>query len=95
MPLTPEVLEWIERFGGWVVVLVIVRWMMSRMDRQAGQVDALIVEFKKAIDVFRGLQMEEDRVHAKITSSLDDIEKNLEKLAGSLDRVCKSAGKAS
>ena len=61
-----ETLEWVERFGGWAVVLAVVRWMMARIDR-------LIDTFERAIDTFHGFEREERKVHEEILRRLDAL----------------------
>jgi hypothetical protein len=74
-------MEWIERLGGWAVVLVIVRWMMQRIDQ--GQKDAREDRalFREALDAFKSYQASEDRVHADINASLERVEGKVDALA--------------
>ena len=53
-------MDWVERFGGWGVVILIVRWMMTRIDR-------MIDNFELALKKFDQHETEElvYRAHAK------------------------------
>ena len=42
-----SILEWVERLGGWAVVVVIGRWMMLRMDR-------MFDNLTRSVDAFAG-----------------------------------------
>ena len=73
----PEVLIWIERLGGWAVVLLIVKWMMAR-------IDSLITGFDGALDVFREFQVEEREMHQELVRTQEKIIATQEKI---LERV--------
>ena len=62
----PTVLAWVERLGGWAVVLLIVRWMMSRIDK-------LIEGFSGALKNFQEFEIEERRMHGNIIETQDRI----------------------
>jgi hypothetical protein len=64
---------WIERLGGWAVVLIIVRWMMSRIDR-------LLEGFLKALDQFQIFENEERRTHRAIVETQERILAELQRL---------------
>lgn len=59
-------LEWIERLGGWAAILLVVRWMMTRLDK-------LIDSFQGAIEVFREFEYEERKTHDVILKSQEQI----------------------
>ena len=84
-------LQWVERIGGWAVVLLIVRWMMARMDRQGDHVEALIAQFSEAIKVFRDGQMEEERVHSRITEQVSNLDARLGALSEAIAAIAKKA----
>jgi len=39
-----RIMEWVERLGGWGVVILVVRWLLSRTDRLIALVNALVAE---------------------------------------------------
>lgn len=66
-------LEWIERLGGWAAVLVVVRWMMSRIDRMIDNQDRSVAAMKAAIDAFQGFQSSEEETHARLIETQREI----------------------
>jgi len=66
MPDEVNALQWVERLGGWAVVLIIVRWMMTR-------IDSLINGFTSALESFRTFETEERQMHSKILETQDTI----------------------
>lgn len=78
-----SVMEWVERLGGWAVVLIVVRWMMSRSDQTVdGMADA--------IARFRSFEDEEKDVHHKITSTQDTIAATVQSLGETTALIARS-----
>ena len=38
-------LQWVERLGGWGAILLIVRWMMARLDKMIDSFQSAVVTF--------------------------------------------------
>lgn len=70
-----DVLDWVERLGGWAVVLIIVRWMMSR-------IDTMIEGWQRALDQFARFEEHEESVHKEIVQTQRDILTELRTLKG-------------
>ena len=66
-------LEWVERLGGWAAVLVVVRWMMSRIDRMIDNQDRSVEGLKSAIDSFQRFQSVEEETHARLIETQREI----------------------
>lgn len=58
-----DLLEWVERLGGWAVVIWIVHAMMKRSDRA---IDALV----NAVDAFDSYRSEAVSHHEEVTREL-------------------------
>lgn len=58
-----ELPSWFVDLGGWGVVLLIVRWMMTRIDKLIAASDANMVA---AISEFRAFRMQEQEQHAAL-----------------------------
>ena len=61
-----DILAWVERLGGWGVVLLIVKWMMRHMDRLGD-------ELRAAVAAFTAFREEESRAHEIIRRTQIDI----------------------
>lgn len=68
-----SVLEWVERLGGWGVVLLIVRWMMTRIDK-------MIEGWSAALEQFARFEKSEEELHQRIVSTQYEILKSIEQL---------------
>lgn len=72
--------EWIERLGGWAFVVVIVKWMMRRLDRGQDQTDQMIRTLERTVEWIeqyeregRTHQSEQRAEHARILSRLEAL----------------------
>lgn len=68
-----ELFTWVERLGGWGVVLLVVRWMMTRIDK-------LITNLETAIKSFQAFEAAEEAVHTQVVDNqkkLCDTQKEL------------------
>lgn len=75
-----EVATWVERFAGWGVVLLIVKWMMARADRQNDQTDKLVSSLQAAVAHFDKFQRQEDEVHHALIRTQEKILSELERI---------------
>jgi hypothetical protein len=68
-----DIMEWVERLGGWGVVVWVVWRMMRSNERmiEAGEEDRRV--FRAAVDEFRKYRSEDDRAHRDII----DTQKNI------------------
>ena len=82
--LNPDFLALFERFGGWIVVLIVVRWMMVRLDRQSTQTDKLIDGFQETVAQFRRFESEEIDTHLKIMTALKQITESMSQVHANL-----------
>jgi hypothetical protein len=74
-PIT--LLDWIERLGGWGVVLLVVRWMMSRIDADRREhretTRELVGSMQAALDQFARFESEEHDTHDRIVATQREI----------------------
>ena len=63
----------LKDFGGWAAVLLIVRWMMSRMDR-------LIDSMQVSISTFQKFQENEEKTHADLIETQREILEQVKEL---------------
>lgn len=70
-----DVSDWqlLERFGGWVAVLAVVRWMMIRIDKMIDNQDRSVTALKSAIDSFQRFQVIEEEAHRNLLSTQREI----------------------
>lgn len=66
-------LAWIERLGGWAAVLVVVRWMMSRLDRMIDNQDRSVTAMQSAIATFENFQTIEAEAHGRLIETQKEI----------------------
>ncbi len=66
----PELPAWIRDVGGWGVVLLIVRWMMTRIDTLIASSEG---NMRAAITEFREFRLQEQRQHEAIEESQQEI----------------------
>jgi hypothetical protein len=71
-------LDWVERLGGWAAILLVVRWMMTRLDK-------LIDSFQETIATFRTFEAEERKTHEAIMESQKAIIDTQTKILESLE----------
>lgn len=62
--------EWLKDIGGWGVVLLIVRWMMTRIDALIASSES---NMKAAIQEFKDFRVQEQLQHSKIEDSQQEI----------------------
>lgn len=74
-------MAWVERLGGWAVVLVVVRWMMSRIDRTISGLEKSVATFSEALATFREYEQAEVEAHREIASSQQRILDELKRRA--------------
>lgn len=63
----------IERFGGWVAVLAVVRWMMVRIDKMIDNQDRSVEALRDAIKNFQSFQAGEEETHNLLLSTQREI----------------------
>jgi len=63
----------LERLGGWVAVLAMVRWMMARQDRMLDNQDKAVTALQSSIDTFRAFQATEEDVHERLERTQAEI----------------------
>jgi len=67
-------LEWVERLGGWAVVVFVIRYFMqSRVieNREHSEnMTALIIEFRRSVDSFKEFEDENRTTHEVIVDGL-------------------------
>lgn len=63
----------LERLGGWVAVLAMVRWMMARQDRMLDNQDKAVTALQASIDTFRAFQATEEDVHERLERTQAEI----------------------
>jgi hypothetical protein len=68
-----ELIPWIERLGGWGVVILVVRWQMTRMDRMLDGLDKSVSMFAESLSTFQEFERESRRVHDIIVSTQREI----------------------
>jgi hypothetical protein len=61
-----EILDWVERLGGWGVLVLVVRWMMTRQDRT-------ITALERAVTQFERFERDEEKMHAEILRRLESM----------------------
>jgi hypothetical protein len=61
-----DLMQWVERLGGWAVVLLVVRWMMMRMDR-------MIDGWETVVTGFNAFQSTERDHHSEMLRTQRDI----------------------
>jgi len=64
---------WVERLGGWGVVLLIVKWFMASTDRQ-------VKALERAVSTFSEYQTEYRASHDRINSAHAAIQMSLQRL---------------
>jgi len=69
----PTLLDWVERLGGWGVVVYIVWWGTQHANKTRIQVDKMIETFRLAVQSFQTFEREERDAHEKILKRLQDI----------------------
>jgi hypothetical protein len=69
-----DYLEWVERFGGWGALLLVVRWLMVRMDRTItafeGMVRASDAHLEAHSDLHGDLKATQNRIEFILDSRL-------------------------
>lgn len=74
--LTSEgALAWVERLGGWAVVVWVV-WVMLKSQNR------LIAGLEGAVDAFRSFMAEEKQVHTDITKTQQEILHEIRQIRG-------------
>lgn len=68
-----DAMDWIERLGGWGVVLLVVRWMMSRMDRMIDNLQSTASAFVEFRQEFHQYRQDDERVHGQIVQELQGL----------------------
>jgi hypothetical protein len=68
---------WVERLGGWAVVLIIVRWFMMRLD-------IMIQQLTTAVSAFQRFESEEVVTHRAILNGLGNIRDSVNQLSGKI-----------
>lgn len=67
----------LKDIGGWAVVLLIVRWMMSRIDKLIASSDS---NMRAAIDEFREFRVQETKEQAALQRSQIEILESVRRL---------------
>lgn len=67
----------LKDIGGWAVVLLIVRWMMTRIDNLIASSEA---NMKAAIEEFREFRVQETKEHAALQHSQTEILEGMRRL---------------
>ncbi len=70
-----EWMQWIERLGGWAVVVFICWWMMRRSDSRDRLLQAAFEKLGDAVDTFSEIERQNRQDHNKIVETLDRMEK--------------------
>lgn len=73
-------MEWIERLGGWAVVFFVVRWMITRIDRQLEIMGSAITEFSKFQVASERAAEQLIKTQERIVGLLDKVEERLRDL---------------
>ncbi len=68
-----EYAEWVERLGGWACVLIIVKWMMSRMDKLIDNLTKTAGAFSDFHKEFHTYKRDDSRVHEQIVAELQNL----------------------
>lgn len=68
-----EAMEWVERLGGWGVVLLVVRWMMSRHDKMTEALTDSNRALTDSVAAYGEFQRTNDDAHRQIVHTLEEI----------------------
>lgn len=75
-----EWMDWVERFGGWGVVILVVRWMMTRMDR-------MIDNFEEALEKFGKHEVEETVNRSQVRHDFSHLHEDHKEILDKLEEV--------
>jgi hypothetical protein len=68
-----NIMEWVERLGGWGVLVLIVRWMMTRLDRRDHQMDDMILSLQDSVRTMQRFQEEVADMHNIMTVKIVEM----------------------
>jgi len=72
-----NVLEWVERLGGWGVVIWVVAYFMREMkaDRQAHEkeIGRIVEGWSDVVRTFSQFEVEEKKAHAELIRRIDEL----------------------
>lgn len=69
-----EWMEWVERLGGWAVVVFVCWWMMKRSDVRDKLLQAAFEKLGTAVETFSKIEQQNHQDHQAINDSLKRIE---------------------
>lgn len=71
-------LEWVERLGGWGVLVFVVWWMMRRSDVRDTLMQAAFAKLSEAVDTFAEVERQNRADHKEILDTLSRCHKKIE-----------------
>ena len=71
--MSTELLEWVERLGGWAVVCFICWWMMRRSDSRDVTLQRALEKLSDAVDQIVDIERSNTRDHERIMEKLDQL----------------------
>ena len=64
-----DLLDWVERLGGWGAFLLGVWWFLQRFDRLINLFDKSVANFSEGLKSFQEFEKHEEDIHNEITAT--------------------------